>query len=53
MINTVWGSTEKPVSSKRLAELLSAEEEVRLTELSNDELLRFVSLDISRATAEE
>ncbi len=34
-------------------QLLSAEEEVRLTELSNDELLRFVSLDISRATAEE
>ncbi len=25
MINTVWGSTDKPVSSKRLAELLSAE----------------------------
>lgn len=24
MINTVWGSTDKPVSSKRLAELLSA-----------------------------
>ena len=25
MINTVWGSTDKPVSSKRLAETLSAE----------------------------
>ncbi|MFH1976373.1 MAG: ATP-binding domain-containing protein [Pseudomonadota bacterium] len=25
MINTVWGSTDKPVSSKRLAELLNAE----------------------------
>ncbi len=25
MINTVWGSTDKPVSSRRLAELLSAE----------------------------
>ncbi|MDP1634306.1 MAG: hypothetical protein Q8L69_06455, partial [Gallionellaceae bacterium] len=25
MINTVWGSTDKPVSSKRLAELLSEE----------------------------
>ncbi len=25
MINTVWGSTDKPVSSKRLAELLSTE----------------------------
>ena len=24
MINTVWGSTDKPISSKRLAELLSA-----------------------------
>ena len=27
MINIVWGSTDKPVSSKRLAELLSAEAE--------------------------
>lgn len=25
MIDTVWGSTDKPVSSKRLAEALSAE----------------------------
>lgn len=25
MINTVWGSTDKPVSSKRLAEILSAD----------------------------
>lgn len=25
MINTVWGSTDKPISSKRLAEILSAE----------------------------
>lgn len=26
MINTVWGSTDKPVSSKRLIEHLRAEE---------------------------
>jgi superfamily I DNA and RNA helicase len=26
MINTVWGSTEKPISTRRLAEVLSAEE---------------------------
>jgi superfamily I DNA and RNA helicase len=28
MINTVWGSTDKPVSSKRLAEILSADPEL-------------------------
>ena len=33
--------------------LLNQESEVQLTELSNDELLKFVSLDIGRATAEE
>jgi non-specific serine/threonine protein kinase len=34
-------------------QILNAESEVRLTEMSNDELLRFVTLDIDRATAEE
>jgi non-specific serine/threonine protein kinase len=34
-------------------EVLSDEAETRLTELNNDELLRFVSLDIGRAAAEE
>jgi len=31
MINTVWGSTDKPVSSKRLAEVLSAEADLEGT----------------------
>ncbi len=31
MINTVWGSTDKPVSSKRLAEILGAEAEIEGT----------------------
>ena len=31
MINTVWGSTDKPVSSKRLAELLSAAADIEGT----------------------
>jgi hypothetical protein len=31
MINTVWGSTDKPVSSKRLAEILSAEPDIEGT----------------------
>jgi non-specific serine/threonine protein kinase len=31
-------------------ELLSGEDEVRLTELSNEELLRTLSLDLNRAT---
>ena len=31
MIDTVWGSTDKPVSSKRLAELLSAEADLEGT----------------------
>jgi len=31
MINTVWGSTDKPVSSKRLAELLSGEQDIEGT----------------------
>lgn len=31
MINTVWGSTDKPVSSKRLAEILSAEDDLEGT----------------------
>lgn len=31
MINTVWGSTDKPVSSKRLAELLSGEADLEGT----------------------
>jgi superfamily I DNA and RNA helicase len=31
MINTVWGSTDKPVSSKRLAEILSAESDLEGT----------------------
>jgi len=34
-------------------QILDAESEVRLTEMSNDELLRFVTLDIDRATADE
>ena len=34
-------------------QLLNEEGETRLTEMSNDELLRFVALDIGRATAEE
>ncbi|MSR59133.1 MAG: DEAD/DEAH box helicase [Planctomycetaceae bacterium] len=34
-------------------QLLNEESETRLTELSDDELMRFVSLDIGRATAEE
>jgi non-specific serine/threonine protein kinase len=34
-------------------QILSEDGETRLTELCNDELLRFVSLDIGRATAEE
>jgi SNF2-related domain/SNF2 Helicase protein/Helicase conserved C-terminal domain len=33
-------------------QLLNQESETRLTEMSNDELLRFVTLDIDRATAE-
>ena len=31
MINTVWGSTDKPVASKRLAHLLSAEADLKGT----------------------
>ena len=31
MINTVWGSTDKPVSSRRLAELLNAEADLEGT----------------------
>ena len=31
MINTVWGSTDKPVSSRRLAEVLSAESDLEGT----------------------
>jgi len=31
MINTVWGSTDKPVASKRLAQILSAEAELEGT----------------------
>ncbi|MBN8460785.1 MAG: hypothetical protein J0M04_23385 [Verrucomicrobia bacterium] len=31
MINTVWGSTDKPVASKRLAQLLSAEADLEGT----------------------
>lgn len=31
MINTVWGSTDKPVASKRLAQILSAEEDLKGT----------------------
>ena len=39
---------------KRVADqVLGAEGETMLTEMSNDELLRFVALDIGRATAEE
>ena len=31
MINTVWGSTDKPVASKRLAQILSAEQDLEGT----------------------
>lgn len=31
MINTVWGSTDKPVASKRLAQILSVEEDLEGT----------------------
>ena len=31
MINTVWGSTDKPVASKRLAQILSAEADLEGT----------------------
>ncbi len=42
------------VGKQALADkLLNQESEVQLTELSNDELLKFVSLDIGRATADE
>ena len=34
-------------------QILNDESETRLTEMTNDELLRFVTLDIARATAEE
>ena len=34
-------------------QILDEEGETRLTEMSDDELLRFVALDIGRATAEE
>lgn len=45
---------EMLTSKQALADqLLKESGETRLTELSNDELLRFVSLDIARATAEE
>ncbi len=45
---------EMLTSKQALADqLLSEEGETRLTELSNEELLRFVSLDIGRATDDE
>ncbi len=52
---TVEERIDEMLTSKQAVadQLLSAEGEMRLTELSNDELLRFVSLDIGRATAEE
>src|SRR4051794_29563720 len=31
MINTVWGSTDKPIASKRLAQILSAEADLEGT----------------------
>ena len=31
MINTVWGSTDKPVASKQLAQILSAEADIEGT----------------------
>src|SRR5262249_12830276 len=41
-------------SKKAIADqILNQDGEAKLTELSDDELLRFVALDISRATAEE
>ncbi|MFN0017389.1 MAG: DEAD/DEAH box helicase [Pirellulaceae bacterium] len=52
---TVEERIDEMLTSKQAVadQLLSDEGEIRLTELSNDELLRFVSLDIGRATAEE
>ncbi|HEY7154892.1 MAG TPA: DEAD/DEAH box helicase [Gemmataceae bacterium] len=52
---TVEERIDEMLTSKQAVadQLLSEEGETRLTELSNDELLRFVSLDIGRATAEE
>lgn len=45
---------EMLTSKQSLADqVLNDEGETRLTELSNEELLRFVSLDIARATADE
>ncbi len=52
---TVEERIDEMLTSKQAVadQLLSEEGEIRLTELSNEELLRFVSLDIGRATAEE
>jgi non-specific serine/threonine protein kinase len=52
---TVEERIDEMISSKQgLAdELLNKDGEARLTELSDEELLRFVALDIGRATADE
>jgi SNF2-related domain/SNF2 Helicase protein/Helicase conserved C-terminal domain len=52
---TVEERIDEMLTSKQAVadQLLGEEGEMQLTELSNDELLRFVSLDIGRATAEE
>ncbi len=49
---TVEERVDQMLAQKRglARELLSGEDEVRLTELSNDDLLRTVSLDLQRAT---
>ncbi len=52
---TVEERIDEMLGSKQAVvdQLLGGEGETQLTELSNDELLRFVSLDIGRAKAEE
>jgi SNF2 family DNA or RNA helicase len=52
---TVEERIDEMLTSKQTVadQILSEEGETRLTEMNDDELLRFVSLDIGRATAEE
>jgi hypothetical protein len=51
---TVEERIDEMLTSKQAVadQILNEESETRLTEMNDDELLRFVSLDISRATAE-
>ena len=52
---TVEERIDQMITNKQAVadQLLGDEAETKLTEMSDDELLRFVSLDIGRATAEE